>query len=87
VGILLEIPSILIYGGLVIIGFDDGWDLQTFSGIPDHTDVVNVFQPFDGVRKFVPQVIKGRNVSAFHQIGIQNLENERRDVTQFKSVM
>lgn len=45
-GILFGLTSVVIYLGLVIIGFDDGWDLTNFHGITDPDGVVNAMNQF-----------------------------------------
>lgn len=57
VSALLGITSVVIYGGLVTIGFDDGWDLRNLPGIPDPNGVITVAQQFDGVGKFISQIV------------------------------
>jgi len=48
-GTLFGLTSVVIYLGLVIIGFDDGWDLKNFHAIPDPGGAVDALGQFGGL--------------------------------------
>jgi hypothetical protein len=56
IGLLLGITSIVVYFGLLVIGFDDGWDLKDIPGVSHVDGVVTVTQQFDNVGKFFSSI-------------------------------
>jgi hypothetical protein len=57
VSVLLGITSVAVYGALVTIGFDDGWDVKNPPRISNVDGVVTVAQQFDGVGKFITSIV------------------------------
>jgi hypothetical protein len=57
VSVLLGITSVAVYGALVTIGFDEGWDVKRPPGISNVDGVITVAQQFDGVGKFITSIV------------------------------